>query len=228
MVSTHTPGVNPTSPSLPSAPPPRARLGGCLGLLAGLAAGVVLTVALLAALKSTNPMRSLWSALRGTTTLDMSQPTVVQKIQQLQRLETVVYSMDKVVSGSHDSPLLPDFLGADRILMLVHGESVAGIDFSALRPGDVQVEGKRVTLHLPEAQIFTTRLDSSRTRVYSRQTGWLVPTDPDLETKVRQEAERQIQEAALAEGILKTAQQNAHTTLTSLLQGLGFGEVVFQ
>lgn len=206
----------------------RTKLGGCLGLIAGFAAGALLTVALLAALRSANPVSSFWAALRGTTHLDMSQPTVVQKIQQLRRLETVVYTMDKVVSGAHESELLPDFLGADRILMLVHGESVAGIDFSGLRTGDVKIEGKRVILHLPPSAIFATHLDAAKTRVYSRQTGWLVPTDPDLETKVRQEGERQIQQAALADGILKTADQNARTTLTSLLQGLGFAEVEFQ
>jgi Protein of unknown function (DUF4230) len=104
---------------------------------------------------------------------------------------------------------------------------VAGIDFSNLKPGDVRVEGKQVHLHVPAPQIFSTRLDSAKTRVYSRQTGLLVPTDPDLETQVRQEAERQLQEGAMADGILRTAQQNASSTLTSLLQGLGFERIDF-
>jgi hypothetical protein len=56
----------------------------------------------------------------------------------------------------------------------------------------------------------------------------LVPVDPNLESQVRLEAERQLQQAALADGVLKTAQQNARSTLTSLLQGLGFNEVEFE
>jgi hypothetical protein len=64
--------------------------------------------------------------------------------------------------------------------------------------------------------------------VNSRQTGLLVPVDPNLESQVRLEAERQLQQAALADGVLKTAQQNARSTLTSLLQGLGFNEVEFE
>jgi hypothetical protein len=157
--------------------------------------------------------------------MDVSEPTVVDRIQRLQRLETVVYTMDKVVSGAKENPIFPDFLAGDRLLLLVHGEVVAGIDFSTLKPGDVQVVGKQVHLHLPAAQVFGTRLDSAKTRVYSRQTGFLVPTDPDLETQVRQEAERQLLAAALADGILKTAQQNAASTITSLLQGLGFQKI---
>jgi hypothetical protein len=175
---------------------------------------------------------SFWNGWAGrllgrSTQLDVSQPTVVNKIQQLQRLETVVYTMDKVVSGERENAVLPDFLTGDRLLMLVHGDVVAGVDFSGLKSGDVAVDGKKVRLHLPDAQLFSTRLDNTRTRIYSRQTGLLVPVDPNLESQVRQEAERQLQQAALLDGILKTANANARTTLTSLLQGLGFERVEF-
>jgi hypothetical protein len=171
----------------------------------------------------------MWSAVTGRTlTIDVSQPTVVDRIQRLQRLETVIYTMDKIVSGAKENPLLPNFLAGDRLLMLVHGEVVAGIDFSNLKPGDVRVDGKQVWLRLPPPQIFSTRIDSGRTRVYSRQTGLLVPTDPDLETQVRQEAERQLQAAAMADGILRNAQQNAASTIRSLLQGLGFEKIEFE
>jgi hypothetical protein len=170
----------------------------------------------------------MWSAVTGRMlTIDVSQPTVVDRIQRLQRLETVIYTMDKIVTGAKENPFLPNFLAGDRLLMLVHGEVVAGIDFSGLKPGDVSVEGKQIRLHIPPPQIFSSRIDSARTKVYSRETGLLVPTDPNLETQVRQEAERQLQEAAMANGILRNAQQNAASTLTSLLQGLGFDKIDF-
>ena len=166
-------------------------------LIAGLVLGALLLglVGFVLLSRSSGPalLGRFWSAVTGRTlSIDVSQPTVVDRIQQLQRLETVVYTMDKVVSGAKENPIFPDFLAGDRLLLLVHGEVVAGIDFSSLKPGDVQVEGKQVHLHLPAAQVFSTRLDSAKTRVYSRQTGLLVPTDPDLETQVRQEAERQL------------------------------------
>jgi hypothetical protein len=169
-----------------------------------------------------------WSAVTGRSlSIDISQPTVVDRIQRLQRIETVVYTMDKLVTGAKENPIFPDFLAGDKLLLMVHGEVVAGIDFSHLKPGDVRVDGKVVHLHLPLPQIFSTRLDSARTRVYSRQTGLLVPTDPNLETQVRQEAERQLQESAMADGILRNAQVNAGSTITSLLQGLGFEKISF-
>jgi hypothetical protein len=213
-------------------PPRTARSSVVAALVIGLLLGALLLALLGFLMLSRNSgpalLSHVWSAVTGRAlSVDVSQPTVVNRIQQLQRLETVVYSMDKVVSGAKENPVFPDFLAGDRLLLLVHGEVVAGIDFSSLKPGDVKVEGKQIQLHLPATQVFSTRLDSAKTRVYSRQTGLLVPTDPNLESQVRREAERQLLEAALADGILRTAQQNANSTITSLLQGLGFEKIDF-
>src|ERR1700689_4832384 len=205
----------------------RSRAAVVLALVLGLFLGVIAVGAIGWLMLSRNSGRALlshmWSAVTGRTlTIDVSQPTVVDRIQRLQRLETAIYTMDKIVGGAKGKPVLPKFLAGDRVLMLGHGEVVAGIDFSNLKPGDVRVEGKQVWLRLPAPQIFSTRIDSAKTKVYSRQTGLLVSTDPDLETQVRQEAERQLQEAAMADGILRNAQQNAASTIMSLMQGLGF------
>jgi hypothetical protein len=201
-------------------------------LIIGLFLGVLFVGSIGWVMLSRNSGRELlshaWSVVTGRTlTIDVSRPTVVDRIQRLQRLETVVYTMDKLVTGAKENPIFPDFLAGDRLLMLVHGEVVAGIDFTDLKLGDVRVNGKQIQLHLPAPQVFRTRIDSAKTRVYSRQTGLLVSTDPNLETQVREEAERQLQEAAMADGILRTAQQNAASTISSLLQGLGFDKIDF-
>jgi hypothetical protein len=168
------------------------------------------------------------SWLQRTTHTDLTQPTVVDRIQKLQRLETVVYTMDKIVTGEKASAILPDFLAGDRLLLLVHGEVIAGIDFQTLKPGDVQVTGKKIRVHVPLAQVLVTRLDSSKTRVYSRQTGLLVATDPNLESQVRNDAEIELRRSAMADGILQKAQENARTTLASLMQSMGFEETQFE
>ena len=225
--------LNVSSDGLQPRPPARgfARLwaAGGTGLLIGVLLGMVLVGSagwlLLSRTSGRAWLGRVLSAVTGRTlTIDVSQPTVVDRIQRLQRLETVVYTMDKIVTGAKEN-VLPDFLTGDRLLMMVHGEVVAGIDLSELKLNDVRVEGKQVHVHLPATQVFMTRLDSAKTRVYSRQTGLLVPTDPNLETQVRQEAERQLLEAAMADGILRNAQVNAGATIRSLLQGLGFEEI---
>jgi hypothetical protein len=214
-------------------PAKTARSSVVLALVVGLLLGAVLVGSAAWLMLSRSSGRSLlshlWSSVTGRVlSIDVSQLTVVDRIQRLQRLETVVYTMDKLVTGAKENPIFPDFLAGDRLLMMVHGEVVAGINFSSLKPGDVRLNGREVHLRLPASQVFSTRLDSAKTRVYSRQTGLLVPTDPNLETEVRQEAERELQAAALADGILQTAQQNAASTITSLLQGLGFEKIEFE
>lgn len=209
---------------VPKAARPLTRLA--LALFLGVVLGSF-GISLIRRSSEAGPWGRFWSAVMGGSRIDVSQPTVVSRVQQLQRLETVIYTMDKVITGKRENVILPDFLAGDRLLLLVHGEVVAGIDFGNLQSNDVKVNGKEIRLHLPEAQVFSTRLDNASTRVYSRQTGLLVPTDPNLETQARQEGERQLQESALRDGILQTAKKNARTTITSLLQGLGFEKIEF-
>jgi hypothetical protein len=173
---------------------------------------------------------SIWSRLGGfithrSTSIDLSSPSVVEKIRQLSRLETVDYSLDKIVSGERGNPYIPDFLIGDKLLLVAHGEVIAGVDLSQLKPGDVTVSGNSVRVRLPQPQVLTTRIDNARTRIYSRSTGLLVAPDPNLESQVRQAAEQQIAQAALDDGILDKARQNARTSVTALLTGLGFHTV---
>ena len=196
-------------------------------LLPGLLIGAViaLLLAVLMARVQSGPLAAFWSLLSGRNTRISSEGSVIERIQRLQRMETVVFNMDKIVTGEKDNPILPDFIAGDRLLMIVHGQVVAGIDFSRLKNSDIKIQGKEVRVHLPNPQILITRLDNARTKVYSRNTGLLVRVDPNLETQVRQEAEGELlQEAALG-GIIANARDNARATVTTLLQGMGFEKV---
>lgn len=156
---------------------------------------------------------------------DNSAPAVVNRIQSLNKLETVTYSIDAVVEGKHDNPVLPDLLFGDRLLLVAHGQAIAGVDMSKLLPESVHVNGRSVSIDLPQSEIFSTHLDSAKTHVYARTTGMLVQQDTSLEGDTRKQAEAQIQKAALDDGILDTARANARANITALLYGLGFQDV---
>jgi hypothetical protein len=190
------------------------RRTGAVGFLAGFVAASALAGVVVWAL--------FWqSGVR----LDLSRPTVVQHIQQLQRLETVVYSMEKIVTGSQESRYLPRLLAGDRLLLIVHGEVTAGVDLGRLDSSAVAISGRSIAIDLPAAEVFSTRLDNDRTQVYTRETGLFTRPDPNLESEVRREAERQIHQAALDSGILANAEANARLTLTTFIKGLGFDQV---
>ena len=196
-----------------------------LGTLLGAALTVVLVGALVW-LSTGIGVLGLMGILRGgRTQINVGQATVVRQIQQLQRLETVSYTMDKIISGEHPNSYLPKFLAGDRLLLLVHGEVVGGINLTDLQPGDVLIQGQKVSIHLPAAEVFSTRIDNARTKVYSRDTGLFSSPDPNLESEVREEAERQLQQDALQDGFLKIATDNAQSTISGMLKGFGFHEV---
>jgi hypothetical protein len=182
---------------------------------------------------TSTPMARIASLITGrTTAITTSVPVVVDKIQHLSRLETVVYSLDTVVEGQRTTPLLPDILAGDKLLLIVHGQSIAGIDLSQLKPEDVQIDnptgtagGSTIHVTLPASQLFLTSLDEQHTRVYTRSTGLLVPADANLESDTRAKAQQQLQQAALSDGILDAARKNARATVTTLLYSLGFQHV---
>jgi Protein of unknown function (DUF4230) len=194
-------------------------------LLLGIAIGFLLLAGIAHVAHS-----GLWNRFAGfmtgrSTRVDVSSPAVVDRIRKLSRLETVVFSLDKIVEGERESAYLPNFLVGEKLLLIAHGEVTAGVDLGQLEPGDVWVHGDSVKVRLPAAQVLSTRIDNARTRVYSRTTGLLVTADPNMETQVRQAAEEQIAKAALDDGILDMAKQNARASVTALLAGLGFRQV---
>src|ERR1700680_1904903 len=220
---------NPPLGKEPAAHGARGKSRNVYSWVKGIFLGAVLTVVLVGSvvwLSTGLGLLHLMGILRGgRTQINVDQPTVVRQIQQLQRLETVSYTMDKIISGEHANPYLPKFLAGDRLLLVVHGEVVGGINLESLQPGDVLIQGQKVSIHLPAAEVFSTRIDNARTKVYSRDTGLFSSPDPNLESEVREEAERQLQQDALQDGILKIATDNAQSTISGMLKGFGFREV---
>lgn len=159
----------------------------------------------------------------------ISGAAVVQRIQQLSRLETSKYTIERVIDIRQGSniPIIGDWLAGDAILLIAHGTVVVGVDLSQITPDAVTVaaDGKTITVRLPPVQVFSATLDNSKTRVYSRDRGLFAPENPNLETMARQAAEQQILQAACEDGIMEQGTRNAELALRQFL-GLMDGVVV--
>src|ERR1700733_14443750 len=199
-----------------------------LGILLGLLVALVAVPAAVRHVGASMRNRVSLAFLGRHDAVDISQPTVIASIQRLARLESVVYTMDKVVEGDRTNHYLPDILTGDKLLLIVHGQAVAGVDLSGIQASNVQIDGRSITIAMPAAQLLSVSLDNSKTRVYSRITGLLVPADPNLESEVREKAEAGLRQSALDSGILNTAEGNARATLTTLLPSLGFQQITFR
>ncbi|HSW87705.1 MAG TPA: DUF4230 domain-containing protein [Candidatus Saccharimonadales bacterium] len=163
------------------------------------------------------------------TQINTNQTAVIKEMRNLQRLETASFTIEKVIDGgTTGNNVFTQFLFGDKILLIAHGQVIAGFDLSQISENDIKVDGKNLTITLPQPQILTTTLDNTQTRVYDRQKGLLAPEDKDLESKAREAAEKSIQEAACKGGILQQAADNARKQLTALFSSLGFSSVTIE
>lgn len=206
---------------------------GILLVLAAMAVGVVVSFQR-TTLQVVQPISDMTSEL-STQVAKILHPTptvlpdpvsIINQIKPLARLETIQYTVEKVITAEVGQGALAPLLG-DKLLFVGHGYVTAGIDLEKLKAKDLVIDGEVISVHLPQTEIFTAVLDNDKSYVYDRETGLLTHGDVNLETIARQAAEDQIRQAALDDGILAQAQVNAESYIRSLLNQLGYYQVTF-
>ena len=164
--------------------------------------------------------------LHPTPTILPDPITIIDQIQALARLETIRYTVEKVITAETNQGVLAPLFG-DRLLFVAHGYVIAGIDMSKIKPADLWLTGTVLNVRLPGAEVLVSTLDNGKSYVYDRQTGLLANADPNLETQARQVAEQQITQSALDDGILNQAMANAQTYLKWFFETLGYKQINF-
>ena len=163
--------------------------------------------------------------LNPTPTIIADPITYINEVRALARLETIQYSVEKVITGETGGGTFQALFG-DKILFVGHGTVIAGIDMEKLQPEDMHFENGVLTVKLPPAEIFIAALDNEKSYVYDRETGVLAKPDVNLETLVRQRAEEEIRTAAINDGILEQAQANAEAYLFKFFAALGYPNAI--
>ena len=165
--------------------------------------------------------------LNPTPTIIPDPVTIIHEIRSLARLETIKFSLEKIITAETRQGAF-EWLVGDRLIFVAHAEVIAGIDLAKLEPEDLKVKNSVLYVQLPEPEVFLTDLDNDQSYIYDRETGIFTHGEVDLETLARREAEKEIEESAVEDGILELAQQNAEAFLDRLFRDLGFPEVVFE
>ncbi len=177
--------------------------------------------------QANNAMQTQVSDLMHPTPTVIPDPvTYINQMQALARLETIQYTVEQVVTVETNQGALA-FLFGDKMLCQVHGIVIAGIDMSQLQPGDLNLQNSVLYVKLPVAEVFTTSLDENKTQIYNVQNGLFVTPDPNLVLTCLQGAKDKITQAALDDGILNTANQNAQTYLARFFAALGYQNTIF-
>ena len=164
--------------------------------------------------------------LHPTPTIIPDPVTIINEVQSLARLETIRYSVEKVVTAEVNQGVLGPLFG-DRLLFVAHGYVIAGIDMSKIKPVDLWLVSEMLNVRLPDTEVLVATLDNDKSYVYDRETGLFTRGDPTLETQVRQVAEEEILKAALEDGILDQAMTNSQTYLRWFFETLGYKHINF-
>ena len=167
------------------------------------------------------------SILHPTPTIIPDPVTIINEIRPLARLETIQYTLEKVITAEEGQELIAELFG-DRLLLVAHGTVIAGVDLSKLTAENLKFRDGILEVELPEAEIFSASLNNDKTYVYDRDTGLFRKSDRDLETLARQAAEAEILKAAVDDGILNQAAINAQVFMERLLNDLGYSQVIFK
>ena len=164
--------------------------------------------------------------LNPTPTIIPDPVTYINEIRALARLETIQYSIEKVITAEVGQGTF-GFAFGDKLIFVAHGTVIAGIDMEKLQPGDMRLENGVLYVRLPPTEIFIATLDNEKSYVYDRETGLLTKGSVDLETLARQSAEDEIRKAALEDGILVQGETNAEVFLIKFFTALGYQSVIF-
>ncbi|GGL35918.1 DUF4230 domain-containing protein [Planomonospora parontospora] len=193
-------------------------------------AGFLVAVVLLAV-----GARVAWSWLDpfGETTVDRSQPALLQSIHDLSRFEAATGNFQVIVDLEKDADFLPDAIKGTRTLFVGAGGVDAYVDFGGLAKDALTVSPDRteVTVRLPRSQLEKPNLDNRRSYVYDQQRGLFdrvgefLSSSPADQQELYVLAEKKIAEAALASDLRNRADQNTRAMLQGMLNGLGFTKV---
>ncbi|MFC4589266.1 DUF4230 domain-containing protein [Sphaerisporangium corydalis] len=179
--------------------------------------------------------RLTWSYLNpfGESTIDRSQPVLLQSIQNMSRFQSASGNFQVIVDLEKDAAFLPDAIKGSRTLFVGAGSVDAYVDFSAMGKDALTVSADRteVTVRLPRAQLEKTNLDNSKSYVYAQERGILdrvqgmLSSSPENQQELYVLAEKKISEAARSSDLLNRANQNTKIMLEGMLKSLGFTKV---
>lgn len=164
----------------------------------------------------------------GTSTIDRSQPAVLQAVRDLSQYHAAAGDYQVVVDVEKDVAWVPSAIAGERTLFVAAGSVDAYIDFSHFAENNmtVNVEQKTVEVKLPGAQLAKPNLNHERSYVYSQERGLLDRLSSLVNEPEQQQfyvtAEQKIAEAAHKSGLPERAKGNTKSMLTGMFQALGF------
>jgi len=189
-------------------------------------AGIVV-VAMLAGVSVPSPF--------STTEVAHDHQVTVERLQDVSTYTAASQHLTTVIDIEEQADHLPAVLKGERVVFVAEGDVEATVDFSQLTESGIEVgaDGTTVTVHLPEPQLGTPRLDPHKSSVVARDRGLLDRAEDALSStgaggdqQYYEAAERELAETADQTELRDRAEANTRTFVTDLFEAAGYTNVV--
>jgi len=158
-------------------------------------------------------------------TVERETSFVVVEIKKISEFTTVTYYEEQLIEKTkEESHVLGLFSTNEQLAVVVKGTIKVGFDFSTMTESDVSFgEDGVLRVKLPKPKILDTIINPNDVDIVYGGNNHVF-TDDDYKDVINQ-AEKQLVDHAIAEGIFEKASNQGIIEMTNLLNALGFDEV---
>lgn len=148
----------------------------------------------------------------------------VLALKEMNELITVEYVVTKIIKANDNKTWYKP--GDRKILMTCAATLKAGIDFSAITPEDIAVNGESISLMLPRASLFSISMKPEDIRIAYEEVGQFRSGFSAAERDaLAVQAQAQIKHSVDSLGILATAESNATLFVSNFLRKMGYRQI---
>ncbi len=163
-------------------------------------------------------------------------PVLLQEIKAIGEWQTATMYAEVVADTLRYSPLdamqdavqrifLPGTttVGGDRLVVIVRGKVVAGFDWNQLVEENITINNDTVSLKLPPATVLDVIANPGDVTVFAEEGSW----PPNTVNLLAQKGRQQLLAEATNQHLLQRAEEQAKTSLGTLMKAIGFNQVKF-
>jgi hypothetical protein len=159
--------------------------------------------------------------------VDRSQPVMLKSIQDMRQFHAAVGNFEVLLDIEDEAGWLPEFIAGRRTLFVGAGTVNSYVDFSGFADGDLNLsmDGKSLTIRLPEAKLDKPNLNLDRSGIYDQDRGVIERIADAIDTPEQKQffmmAETKMAAAAQESELLKQATENTKSMLIGTFGSVG-------
>ncbi|MES2588945.1 MAG: DUF4230 domain-containing protein [Bacteroidota bacterium] len=155
---------------------------------------------------------------------DKETQVAVFELRNIGLLSTSEYTIGKIIELKDDSEWYK--FGDRNILISCKAKVKAGIDLVKIQKEDIEVDGKKVTIHLPYPTLISFDMDPNLIKTEMEDiNGFRKSFTQEEKNHILALGEKSIKENLLKTSILSHAKQNAELFIENFYKELGFKEI---